>query len=78
MSAISTSMASEPIVPVAINPVEHDLGCPNDPDGENRLLEAMPAQPPPLVRHVAEFFEPLPEPEPRVCPACNALNNPSS
>lgn len=69
------SAVSAPVAPELTAPVEHDLGCPNDPNGENRLLEALPPRPSPLVRQDAVFFEPLPEPG--VCPACHALNNPS-
>ncbi len=77
MSAVPTPVASEQTAPVAMMPIEHELGCPNDPDGYNRLLEALP--PPALLdRQVAVLFEPPPEPLPSVCPACHALNNPLS
>ena len=77
MSAVSAPVASVPTAPVAMMPVQHELGCPNDPDGLNRLLDALP--PPALLeRQVAVFFEPEPLPEPSVCPACHALNNPLS
>jgi hypothetical protein len=65
-------MSAIPVIPVL---PEHDFDCPNNPDVENQL-EALPSRPPPLVRQVAELID-LP-PIPSVCPACYAINNPSS